>query len=534
MFMRGYKMGALFLAVMMLMGLWAVPSVMAAEKPQYGGILKVALAGDPPSLDMHRETTFKVVHPMSPCYNTLVRFDPHNYPEIIGDLAKSFGRTEDGLTWTFKLHQGVKFHDGSEMTSADVKASWDKIIFPPKGVVSARRSYYQMVENVEAPDRYTVVFHLKYPAASFLPMITLPYNFIYQKKILDKDMQWYRKHVMGTGPFKFKKYIRGSYLEVERNPNYFRKGLPYLDGIKYYMIKDLSARAKSVRTGRTDVELRGFPDSEVEAMKEQMGDKLVVRYPRINIQWGILFNVNKKPFDDERVRKALSLAIDRYDMAKLIGPTTGLKLVGGTFHPDTPWALTSEELQQRPGWGKDHAGNVAEAKRLLAEAGYPNGFKTVLTNRAVKLPYGDFAVYLISSWKKIGVEAEHKLEESATWTKNRREGRFVVGVDPYGGVGLGDPDQMLLKFVTGSTTNYGGISDPYIDERYKKQKVELDPEKRQKLVKEVEKYVMDKAYWSPGLWWVRAETRSARIRNYEPMHFHHMNRRLEDVWLAKK
>jgi peptide/nickel transport system substrate-binding protein len=532
--MRGFKMSALFLAVVMLMGLWAAPSALAAEKPQYGGILRVALAGDPPSLDMHRETTFKVVHPTAPCYNQLVRFDPHNYPKIVGDLAESFGRSEDGMTWTFKLHQGVKFHDGSELTSADVKASWDKIVFPSKGVVSARRSMMSAIKSIETPDRYTAVFRLKFPSASFLALMAKPYHYIYSKKMLDKDMQWYRRNVMGTGPFMFKKYVRGSYLELERNPNYFKKGLPYLDGIKYFMIKDLSARAKSVRTDRTDVEFRGFPDSEVEAMKKQMGDKLVVRYPRINIQWGILFNVNKKPFDDERVRKALSLALDRYDMAKLIGPTTGLSILGGTFHPDSPWALTSEELQERPGWGKDHAANVAEAKRLLAEAGYPNGFKTVLTNRAVKLPYGDFAVYVISSWKKIGVEAEHKLEESATWTKNRRDGRFVVGIDPYGTPGLGDPDSMLQKFLTGSTSNYGGISDPFIDEMFEKQKVELDEEKRKQMVLEVQKHVMDKAYWSPGLWWLRAETRTARMRNYEPLHFHHMNRRLEDVWLAAK
>jgi ABC-type transport system substrate-binding protein len=152
----------------------------------------------------------------------------------------------------------------------------------------------------------------------------------------------------------------------------------------------------------------------------------------------------------------------------------------------------------------------------------------------VKLPYGDFAVYVISSWKKIGVEAEHKLEESATWTKNRRDGRFVVGIDPYGTPGLGDPDSMLQKFLTGSTSNYGGISDPFIDEMFEKQKVELDEEKRKQMVLEVQKHVMDKAYWSPGLWWLRAETRTARMRNYEPLHFHHMNRRLEDVWLAAK
>jgi peptide/nickel transport system substrate-binding protein len=241
-----------------LLGWWPVSSALAADQPQHGGTLRIAIAGDPPSLDMHQEQTFMVTIPMSTVYNTLVTFDPHGYPEIIGDLAKSWTRSEDGMTWTFELHQGVKFHDGSEMTSADVKASWDKIVFPPEEVASPRRSLYQMIKSIEAPAKYTVVFKLNYPSASFLSMIAHPANFIYAKKYLDQDMNWYKQHEMGTGPFKLKRYVRGSALEVERNPDYFKKGLPYLDGAKYYMIKDLSARAKSIRSDRADIEFRGF------------------------------------------------------------------------------------------------------------------------------------------------------------------------------------------------------------------------------------------------------------------------------------
>ncbi|MEE9147602.1 MAG: ABC transporter substrate-binding protein [Candidatus Tectomicrobia bacterium] len=534
--MRGFKIGVLGLTIGLLVSLGALPA-WAAEKPVYGGVMKVAIAGDPPSLDMHQEGTFKVMIPMGNCYNTLIKFDPHSgdgFKDIIPDLAKSWTRSADGNTITFKLHQGVKFHDGTEMTSADAKASWDKIVSPPKGTISTRRTTYQMIKSIEAPDRYTVVFKLHYPAASFIPLLALPYNFIYSKAILDKDPNWYKKNVMGTGPFKLKKLVRGSYLEVERNPNYWKKGLPYLDGIKYYMIKDLSARAKSVRTGRTDVELRGFPPAEVEVMQKEMGDKLVVRYPRINIQWGVSFNHTRKPFDDERVRQALSLAINRYEMAKVIGPLTGLNIVGGIFHPDTKWALSPEALQQFPGYGKDHAANIAEAKRLLAEAGYPNGFKTELHNRAIKLPYIDMGVYLISSWKKIGVEAEHNLEESATWSKNARNGNFHISVDPMGAAGDGDPDYQLQNWLTGGGGNGGKISNPEIDALFEKQKVELDEKKRIAIVQEIQKIILSKAHWMSGLWWTRIETRSARIKNYEPMHYHHMNRRMEDVWMTAK
>jgi peptide/nickel transport system substrate-binding protein len=134
--MKGCKTGALWLACILLAGLWVMPVALAQEKPRAGGMLRVALAGDPPSLDMHQEQTFMVTIPMSPVYNTLVMFDPHGYPQVIGDLAQSWTVSEDSMTYTFTLHQGVKFHDGSELTSADVKASWDKILSPPAGVVS--------------------------------------------------------------------------------------------------------------------------------------------------------------------------------------------------------------------------------------------------------------------------------------------------------------------------------------------------------------------------------------------------------------
>jgi peptide/nickel transport system substrate-binding protein len=300
------------------------------------------------------------------------------------------------------------------------------------------------------------------------------------------------------------------------------------------MIKDLSARAKSVRTGRTDVELRGFPPAEVEAIKKQMGDDVVIRYPRALSHWGVAFNVNQKPFDDERVRQAMSLALNRYEMAKVIGPLTGLETVGGLIHPDSPWTLTPEELQELPGFGADYEANLKQAKALLEEAGYPNGFETTLLNRAVKLPYIDYGVYLVTAWKKIGVEAEHKLEESASWSKNRRIGNFAILADPFGSAGTGDPDQIMNKFTTGASANYGNFSDPEVDRLYEAQKVELDPQKRIELVKEMQKIIIGKGYFLPGLFWTRIEVRSAKIKNYEPHHSHHMNRRFEDAWLAKQ
>ena len=247
-----------------------------------------------------------------------------------------------------------------------------------------------------------------------------------------------------------------------------------MQGAKYFIITDDGARAKSIRANRTEMEFRSFSPAEAEAIKHQLGERVVVAHPGQPGHFGVTVNVGKKPFDDERVRQALTLAIDRYDMAQTMTPLTGLDTVGGLILQGSPWALTPEELQQLPGFAKNHQANLREAKRLLDEAGYPNGFKTVLTNRSVKLPYIDLGVYLVTAWKKIGVEAEHKLEESAAWSKTRVTRDFELLVDPYGSSLVFDPDELLVKFTTGASNNWGRFSEPGADTLFAQQKIELN------------------------------------------------------------
>ena len=161
-----------------------------------------------------------------------------------------------------------------------------------------------------------------------------------------------QKNTMGSGPFKLKQYVHGASLEVERNPKYWKQGLPYMDGIKYYVMLDDGARAKALRSDRVDVEFRGFAPAEVEGIKNQMGDKVTVAYPGQPGHWGIAFNVDKKPFDDERVRKAMSLALDRYDMAKTLAPLTGLDTPAGPISPDAPWGLKGKNCKRCRALGK--------------------------------------------------------------------------------------------------------------------------------------------------------------------------------------
>src|SRR5262245_6264183 len=473
----------------------------AADTPRRGGVLLAVIGADPPSLDPHQESTFANIELVAPLYSTLLQLDPYHYPKIIGDVATDWKIAPDGLTYTFKLRPGIRFHDGSPLTSADVKASYDKIIFPPAGVRSVRKNAYTAVERVEAPDPTTVVFKLKFPSASLLDNLASPWNVIFPKKYLDQDPNYFKTHVVGSGPFKFKNYTRGATFEGERNPDYFIKDRPYLDGYKFFISPETSVRAAAIRSGRAYIEFRNLPNAEVEAIKKQLGDKVSVQETPMTGQWGIAINNTVKPFSDVRVRKALTLGLDRYTMGQVLYPLTGLKLVGGLMRPGSEWGMPQPELEKLPGFGRDIEKNRAEARRLLAEAGFPNGLKVVLKNRNVKLPYQDFAVFAIQEWRKIGVEAENRPLETAAWFNDgQNTGSFELIVAPTVEF-MDEPDQFLGRYATGSTQNWGRYSDPVIDDLFSRQARSLDRNERKRLITELEKRVLENAYYMPGLWW---------------------------------
>jgi peptide/nickel transport system substrate-binding protein len=529
--MRPLVASAALLAAALAVAFAAV--VQAAETPRRGGVLLAAIAADAPSLDPHQEQTFATIELVAPLYNTLLQIDPYHYPKIIGDLATEWKIAPDGLTYTFKIRQGVKFHDGSALTPADIKASYDKIVFPPEGVRSIRKKSYSAIQSVEAPDASTVVFKLKFPSASLLDNLASPWNVIYPKKYLDKDPNYFKTNVVGSGPFKFKSWTRGSTFEGERNPDYFIKDRPYLDGYKFFVSPETSVRAAALRSGRVWIEFRTMPGPEVEAIKKTLGDKVVVQETPATGQFGIAVNHALKPFNDIRVRKALTLGIDRYTAGRVLSPLASLQDVGGLMRPGTEFATPDAELQTFPGFGKDAEKNRAEAKRLLAEAGYPNGFKFVLKNRNVRVPYVDFGVFVIQEWRKIGLEAEHRPLETATWFADGRDkGNFEVMVNPTFGYN-DDPDFFLERYTTGDSNNWGRFSDPRIDDLYARQARALDPSERKRLIHEIQKLVFENVYHIPGLWWRRSVVHWAKVKNYVAPPNHYSNQKLQDVWLSE-
>ena len=523
-------------ALATLLGALAVATPAAAqstETPRRGGVLLAVIGADAPSLDCHQESTFACIQLVAPLYNMLLQIDPYHYPKVVGDLATDWKISGDGLTYTFKIRQGVKFHDGSVLTAADVKASYDKIVFPPQGTRSVRKEHYTAINKIEAPDASTVVFRLKFPSASLLDNLASPWNVIYPKKYLDKDPNHFMKNAVGTGPFKFKNYVRGSTFEGERNPDYHIKDRPYLNGYKFFISTETSVRATAIRSGRAYIEFRDLPHSESDSIKKQLGDKVLVQETPMIGQFGVAFQNTVKPFTDVRVRRALSLGFDRYTAGKVLYTLTGLRDAGGPMRPGTDWAIPPAELEKLTGFSRDIEKSRAEAKKLLAEAGYPNGFKTVLKNRNVKLPYQDLAVFLIQEWRKIGVEVEHRPLETAAWFADLRDtGSFELGVQPTVEF-MDDPDQFMNRYTTGASSNYGRVSDPILDDLFSRQARATNHEERKKLVLEMQKRVIDQAYYMPGLWWTRRVVHWAKVKNYVAPPSHYTNQKLQDVWLSE-
>ena len=259
------------------------------RQPKRGGILTYMIPADaPPSFDGHRETTYATVHSTAPFYSVLIRLDPEHPEDVtkfVCDLCTEMPTpTDNGTTYTFKIRDGVKWHDGSPLTAADVAASWNHIIHPPPGYNSARANWYAMVDTVSVPDPTTVVFKLKFATLTFLPALADPYAYIYKKDILDKDPHWYKKNIMGSGPFKFVAYDLGQSIKGERNPDYYHKGLPYLDGFVGIYADKQVVRTEAIRGDRAATEFRGLPPAAIDQLKKELGDKITIQTERLELR----------------------------------------------------------------------------------------------------------------------------------------------------------------------------------------------------------------------------------------------------------
>jgi peptide/nickel transport system substrate-binding protein len=507
----------------------------AQDKPRSGGELIFVVPSEPPSYDAHREETFGVIHPMAPHYSTLLKVDPFDKTgtKPVGDLAESWTVSKDGTTYTFKLRQGVKFHDGSLLTSKDVKASYDKIIFPPAGVVSLRKSAYRAVEAVEAPDPQTVRFKLKGPEGSFLLNLASPWNWIYKADLLAKDMHWYEKNVMGTGPFKFVEHVKGSHWVGKKNPEYWDKGKPYLDGYRAIFISSSSAQVAAVRGERAHIQFRGFTPADRDSLVQVLGNKVTVQESPWDCVLMVAMNHQKKPFDDKRVRRAMTLALDRYEASKNLSKIAIVKEVAGIQVPGTPLATPPDELTKLAGYWKDISASRTEARKLLKEAGVPDSFSFTFKNRGIPQPYEPLGIWLIDQWRQIGLNVKQETIEASAYHPMLKRGDFETAMDFQCGF-IVEPDLDLPRFLSDSDANYGKSGDTVLDDLFNRQARALDPEERKKLLRAFEKRLLDEEVHSlMTLQWHRIIPHSAKVKGWTITPSHYLNNQLDTVWLSE-
>jgi peptide/nickel transport system substrate-binding protein len=516
----------------------SLPAV-AAEEPKRGGTLTYLIPADaPPSFDGHRETTYATVHSVSPFYSVLIRINPENpssTTDFVCDLCTEIPQpTNGGKTYTFKIRTDAKFTDGSSLSAADIAASWRMIVNPPEGVTSARQAFYTMVEKIEAPDPTSVIFNLKFATTAFLPALADPFAYIYKKEVLDKDPHWYEKNILGSGPFKFAGYDAGQSIRGERNPNYHHKGLPYLDGFVAIYAPKLATRVDAIRGDRAALEFRSQPPSARDQLVKELGDQITVQESDWNCGNLLTYNHKKKPFDDVRVRRALSLAIDQWKGAQGLSKIAIVRTVAGIVFPGSPLAATKEELQQLAGFWPDIEKSRAEAKRLLKEAGAEN-LSFEMLNRDVDQPFKYIGTFVIDEWSKIGLKVTQKVVPTGPWFEGMRTGNFDVTMEANC-QSVVNPVLDVSKYLphTVFTENYGGYEDQAEIDLYEKMLHEPDPAKQRALMREFEKYVVDiQAHELPLTFWYRIVPHRSYVKGWKISPSHFLNQDLATIWLDK-
>jgi peptide/nickel transport system substrate-binding protein len=452
------------------------------ENPTRGGTLTTAWGMAPTHFDLHQGGGCAGCAMM---YNGLIMWNvADGYHTIVPALATEWSANDDGTVYTFTLREGVTFHDGSPFTSADVVATFNRIINPPSNVsISGIREQLSMVESVSAPDDYTVEFTLRQPTAYFLEVLAGDSMVIYADETLaanDNDLRGVTVPP-GTGPFKFVEYIQGERLVLEANPNYWNAELPYVDRVEMLHVAAWADRGTAVLTGQADLTFNGSVDTWLEAQNRP--EMVTARAPCLNSHM-VAINNTKPPFDNPLVRRAIHLAVDRQALIDAFTPVWEPAFVTRWLPSASPWATPQEELLTMPGYRPDKTEDIETAKQLLAEAGYPDGFETTFTawteasSSEVAVPA--FAELLRTS---LNIRGDIQVVERPRTTDILTSGEFdLFKSDTYASPVL-DPYPLWNTFIrTGASQNFSQYSNPDFDALLDELAVELDPTARQEII----------------------------------------------------
>jgi peptide/nickel transport system substrate-binding protein len=508
----------------------------AALAQKSGGILKISHFDSPASMSIHEESTAATLRPMMGVFNNLVMYKqdvPQNsMRSIVPDLATSWSSNEEGTELTFPLRQGVKWHDGKPFTAQDVKCTWDLLSgkASEKLRINPRKSWYSNVEEVTANGDYEVTFRLKRPQPALLALLASGWSPIYPCHVSPRDM---RSRPIGTGPFKFVEFKPNEVIRVTRNPDYWKEGRPYLDGIEWTIIKDVSTRNLAFIAGKVDMySPHTMTIPILKDIKSQV-PRAICEVAPTNVNRTLIINREKPPFDNADLRRAMSLSLDRKAFIDII--TDGQGDIGGTMlpAPEGVWSMPPELLQTLPGYDPDVAKNRAAARDIMQKLGYGPDKRLAVTVSTRNLPgYRDPAVIMIDQFKEINIDGQLEAVDTTQWYPKIMRKDFTVGLNVSESA-VDDPDQQFYEnYVCPAERNYTGYCSPEVDRLVDQQSAESDKEKRKQLVWEIEKRLAQDGA-RPVIFYPRQATcRYPQVKGMTMMvNSIYNGYRYEDLWL---
>jgi peptide/nickel transport system substrate-binding protein len=526
-------LGAFAMAAPLLVAVAAEPA--SAQKT--GGILKMYSPDSPASMSIYEEATFVAEGPMMGVFNNLVVFDQqvkqNSLDSIVPDLATAWSWNEDGTELTFPLRQGVIWHDGKPFMAKDVQCTFDMLTgkSSEKLRVNPRKSWWRNLEAVTTNGDYEVTFHLKRPQPAFLTPLAGGYSPIYPCHIKPRDM---RQRPIGTGPFKFVEFKPNERITVTRNPDYWKTGRPYLDGIEYTIIRNQSTATLAFVTGKFDMTfLYSLEVPLLRDVKSQMPQAICELVP-LGISRSLIVNRDVPPFDNPDLRQAMALSLDRAAFINII--TEGQGDIGGAMQPPPEglWGMPPEMLKTLPGYDPDVQKNRAEARQLMRKLGYGPADRLKIKVSVRDLPFlRDPAVILLDQLKEVYIDGELETIDTANWLPKVMRKDYIVGLTGQGsGV---DPDLSLyLIYGCGGELNYNGYCSLEVDTLIDRQSIEADTQKRKKLVWEIERKLAEDGARPIIFYDRRASCWQPSVRGLTIMVNSIFNGwRIEDVWLDK-
>jgi len=515
------------------------PSLLApAFAQQPGGILRVWLLDSPASMSIHEESTVVAERPVMGVFNNLVLFDQHvkqnSLGTILPELAKSWSWNEEGTELTFQLRDGVKWHDGKPFTAADVKCTWEllKGEGSEKLRINPRKIWYSNLDRVITNGDHEVTFRLKRPQPAFLALLASGMSPVYPCHVSPKDM---RQHPIGTGPFKFLEFKPNEYIKLTKNPDYWKPGLPYLDGIDYTIAKNRSTVILAFTAGKYDLTFAGSLTVPLTHDVEKQRPDAICEIPPGSVSTNLIVNREKPPFDNPELRRAMALTIDRKAFIDILTDGIGLKAAAMQPPPGGQWGMPAEMLEKLPGYGPDVANNRAAARAIMEKLGYgpERRLKVTVSTRDVP-PYRDPAVILMDQLKEIYIDAQLEPLDTTQWYPKVQRKDYTVALN-LTGTHVDDPDALLYEnYACGGVGNYNGYCNPDVDKLIEQQSMEADQEKRRKLVWEIERRLTEDGA-RPLVYFNRGGTcRDPKVKNLTVMVNSIYNGwRMEDIWLDR-